>query len=463
MKLRQVSVEGLFDLYNYTIPLNINERVTIIIAPNGYGKTTIFKLIKAVINVDTVYMQKIPFNMFRIEFENEESSENIEKISSIEIIKQRILFGNDQIPYEFIKCKITKFTGDCKEYDLKLDDNSVNNFEFISFARTIEREMMIKRVGPTKWKDLNTGDILESPDLIRIYGHLLPPEFSHFSEYYKLKEELKEIKVHLIESQRLMRYDSQINSQDYSPNKRKMEPVPAVINYCKDLTKIIENKNAEYANISQKRDSTFPYRLIQNVGSNAVEILDEKSIYERIREIEVKNKTLMELGILESRESNDLPQESMTSERRRVLTLYIEDTEIKLSVFDELESKMSLFKEIIDTQFSNKSIEVKKDEGFVFKLRNGEILTPEKLSSGEQHEVVINYELLFKTEENSIILIDEPEISLHIIWQEEIIKNLLRIAKINKLTVIVATHSPQIIDDRWDLTVDLEEMKVSEE
>jgi len=118
---------------------------------------------------------------------------------------------------------------------------------------------------------------------------------------------------------------------------------------------------------------------------------------------------------------------------------------------------MSLFKEIINKQFSNKSIEVKKSKGFVFKFKNGKVLTPEKLSSGEQHEVIINYELLFKTEENSIILIDEPEISLHIMWQEEIITNLLRIAELNKLNIIVATHSPQIIDDRWDLTVDLEE------
>jgi predicted ATP-binding protein involved in virulence len=457
MRLKQISIEGLFDVYNYNIPLNTDERVTIIIAPNGYGKTTIFKLIKATIDVDIEYIRKIPFNVFKIEFESKESLEDIEEISSIEIIKQLILCSNDEIPHELVKCNITKSGGKTEDYNLTPDKYPKDDFELGNISRFIEIEMQIERVGVNKWKDLKTGDILEISDLIKIYGYRFPPSYSNLPDYYKLKDELKEIKVHLIESQRLMKYDSQTDYQEHDPNRKKVVPVQVVLEYSTDLVKRIENKNSEYASISQKLDSTFPHRLIQNAGSDAVEILDEKAIYERIQEIETKNKNLMELGILESRESNELPQENMTSERRRVLTLYIEDTEAKLSVFDDLARKMSLFKEIINKQFSNKSIEVKKSKGFVFKFKNGKVLTPEKLSSGEQHEVIINYELLFKTEENSIILIDEPEISLHIMWQEEIITNLLRIAELNKLNIIVATHSPQIIDDRWDLTVDLEE------
>ncbi|AKB81796.1 hypothetical protein MSBR3_1218 [Methanosarcina barkeri 3] len=457
MRLKQISIEGLFDLYNYNIPLSTDERVTIIIAPNGYGKTTIFKLIKAAIDVDIEYIRKIPFNIFKIEFENKELLEDIEEISSIEITKEGILCSNDEIPHELVKCKVTESGGKTEEYNLTPDKYPKDDFELRNILKFIEINMQIERVGVNKWKDLKTGDILEISDLIKIYGYRFPPSYSNLPDYYKLKDELKEIKVHLIESQRLMKYDSQIDYQEHDPNRKKVVPVQVVLEYSEDLVKRIENKNSEYASISQKLDSTFPHRLIQNAGSDAVEILDEKAIYERIQEIETKNKNLMELGILESRESNELPQENMTGERRKVLTLYIEDTEAKLSVFNDLARKMSLFKEIINKQFSNKSIEVKKSKGFVFKFKNGKVLTPEKLSSGEQHEVIINYELLFKTEENSIILIDEPEISLHIMWQEEIIKNLLRIAELNKLNIIVATHSPQIIDDRWDLTVDLEE------
>lgn len=78
------------------------------------------------------------------------------------------------------------------------------------------------------------------------------------------------------------------------------------------------------------------------------------------------------------------------------------------------------------------------------------------LSSGEQHEVVLLYELLFKVSEKSLVLIDEPEISLHIVWQKEFLKDLLEIIKIRNFDVLIATHSPSIIDENWDLTVELE-------
>ena len=329
MRLRQILIEGLFDLYNYKIPLNMDERVTIIIAPNGYGKTTIFRLIKAAIDVNIAYIRKIPFKAFKIEFEKENSFEDIEKMCALEIIKEKSTDSNDKILYKSITCKITKPSGVCSSYQLKSDKEPMGDFEFRHFTRIIEREKPLERIAYDKWRDLNSGEILDVPDLIKIYGHLLPPPYSHFSEYYKLKDELKEIKVHLIESQRLMKYDPRKEYQEYGSHKNKIEPFPTVLEYSTDLIKIIENKNSEYANISQKRDSTFPHRLIQNVGSDAVEILGEKEIYKRIQEIETKNKTLMELGILESRESDDLPQESMTSERRRVLTLYVEDVDTK--------------------------------------------------------------------------------------------------------------------------------------
>ena len=77
------------------------------------------------------------------------------------------------------------------------------------------------------------------------------------------------------------------------------------------------------------------------------------------------------------------------------------------------------------------------------------------LSSGEQHELVILYELLFRAKSNSLILIDEPELSLHVAWQERFVKDLEETARVSNFRAIIATHSPEIIGDRWDLTVEL--------
>ena len=79
----------------------------------------------------------------------------------------------------------------------------------------------------------------------------------------------------------------------------------------------------------------------------------------------------------------------------------------------------------------------------------------ESLSSGEQHELVMLYYLLFLVAPNSLILIDEPELSLHVEWQRRFLSDLVEMAELSGYYALVATHSPQIIEDRYDLTVEL--------
>jgi predicted ATP-dependent endonuclease of OLD family len=58
-----------------------------------------------------------------------------------------------------------------------------------------------------------------------------------------------------------------------------------------------------------------------------------------------------------------------------------------------------------------------------------------------------------------LILVDEPELSLHIEWQINYVDELLEIIKIVGFYSVLATHSPQIIHDNWDLTIALENIK----
>ena len=68
-------------------------------------------------------------------------------------------------------------------------------------------------------------------------------------------------------------------------------------------------------------------------------------------------------------------------------------------------------------------------------------LSLSQLSSGEQHEVVLIYELIFNIKKGSLILIDEPEISLHVVWQQQFLSDLKKIMDINTdFTCIIATH-----------------------
>ena len=141
----------------------------------------------------------------------------------------------------------------------------------------------------------------------------------------------------------------------------------------------------------------------------------------------------------------------------KVLLVYLSDTEQKISIFDELIQHLELFTSILnERRFTFKTIQINKEKGFHFVTNKGKELSLTDLSSGEQHEVVLLYELIFRTTSNTLVLIDEPEISLHITWQKEFLKDLLAIIELQKMQVIVATHSPSIINDRWDLVFNLQ-------
>ncbi|MCP4349258.1 MAG: AAA family ATPase [Desulfobacterales bacterium] len=118
--------------------------------------------------------------------------------------------------------------------------------------------------------------------------------------------------------------------------------------------------------------------------------------------------------------------------------------------------KISLLLSILnEKRFSYKKISIHPEKGFVFENINGKKLKVTELSSGEQHEIVLFYELLFKVPENSLVLIDEPEISFHIVWQKEFLDDMSEIVKIRKFDILIATHSPQIVNGNWDITVEL--------
>ena len=67
------------------------------------------------------------------------------------------------------------------------------------------------------------------------------------------------------------------------------------------------------------------------------------------------------------------------------------------------------------------------------------------------------YELIFKADQNSFFLVDEPEISLHIDWQRSFLNDINKISKLGDRSFLIATHSPQIIGGYRELAVALEE------
>ena len=124
----------------------------------------------------------------------------------------------------------------------------------------------------------------------------------------------------------------------------------------------------------------------------------------------------------------------------------------------KFEPQIQAFSDIINRcEFANKQLEVDKRFGFRF-VSNDElhtILALNQLSSGEKQMIIQVYELLFRAQSGTLVLIDEPELSLHMMWQMNYLKNLSQIAQLRGFQCIVATHSPQIFNSLWSKSVDL--------
>ena len=114
----------------------------------------------------------------------------------------------------------------------------------------------------------------------------------------------------------------------------------------------------------------------------------------------------------------------------------------------EVQENIELLFTVINEMFSEtgKKIEISKDSQLVF--RQGEnLFGVEDLSSGEKQLLLLLVTVFLQDQKPSILFADEPEVSLHIAWQQVLIDNLRRLNP--KCQMIVATHSPSIISKGW--------------
>ena len=77
----------------------------------------------------------------------------------------------------------------------------------------------------------------------------------------------------------------------------------------------------------------------------------------------------------------------------------------------------------------------------------GETLTPYQLSSGEKQMLVILLTVLVEDQLPYVLFMDEPEVSLHIDWQQRLIDLILTLNP--NVQIILTTHSPAVIMNGW--------------
>lgn len=399
MKLIHLKIDKLFGLLDYEIPLDNNE-ITMLTGPNGYGKTMILKIINSILANELSILCKLKFGSIRIDYQGG-------SVSISQDVKKDILLLKH----------LENSTGVITPEKLKLEKAEPKTEE-VYFIRWSG--------GEAKTKQKPQAD---KPLVSKVLTTITSSK-----------------NVSFICADRL-----QIKADDET-----------VIDLCaRKLMNLMEGAQDDSAELSQKLDATFPIRLFDRLEQQ--KRFSSENIQERLNGIQDKRRHYMRYGLIQG--ENDLMPEKSTSlyssnEYLGVLDLYIEDALVKLSPFQILHQKIDLFESILHEKIlAFKKVMIDRENGFYFESLNGDYIDRNVLSSGEQNQVVLLFNLIFDLVSQKVILIDEPEISLHVAWQQTFLDSLKKIQKINQYEkVIIATHSPQVISKNWDLTYDLYEM-----
>ncbi|MDD7318491.1 MAG: AAA family ATPase [Prevotella sp.] len=105
------------------------------------------------------------------------------------------------------------------------------------------------------------------------------------------------------------------------------------------------------------------------------------------------------------------------------------------------------FQDLVDDLFRDTGKKIVRTENEIRFSHIGETLVPYQLSSGEKQMLVILLTVLVEDRQPYILFMDEPEVSLHVDWQERLINIILDMNP--NVQVILTTHSPAVIMNGW--------------
>lgn len=437
MKINKIKVENLFDTFTHEIEFNHDNNMTLILGQNGLGKTMVLRIIKSIFEGDFLSLQSTQFSNIIVELEND----------TFWLIEKILVDDEEQVHFSLKSGEVILDTLDYNKFQ--------DNYKRLSQLLKKYLPPYYRRIADDEWLDRRTDSVCSFAELFNEYKTIIPAELREEYPIYPswILDVIKEQEVSLIETQRLLTISKETSGARYREPSTTYKNT--VEEYAEHLAYEIRLQLAESSELSTKLDRTYPNRLITRLKKTSD--ISQADLNESLSNLEKKRERLHNVGLLDLKQE---PSLSFIREQdvkiREVLLVYIEDSRLKLDVYDELADKIELFLKIINARFLKKKLYISREFGFVFKseITNKEIPL-KSLSSGEQHILVLYYQLLFKLKKGTLLLMDEPEISLHLSWQKKIIDDLSQILKLNPMDVIIATHSPAVIGNKWNLTVEL--------
>ena len=408
------SVEGFWK--SRSVDCQFFEDVNFLIGPNGSGKTTIVNLLAAALTADFRILDKIQFSTLRVDLVSASTGEGRYQIiaskggdidSPIAPIRYAVRDSQGAI--------VTEFSLDEIEEQLSLRDPRYYSRRRAALRSRVLGDVLRNFVDVT-WLSVNRHE-----------GYLNDrPESS--------VESLVDLKL-----------DSQANQ---------------LVRFFSKL----EQKSADVLNSFQQ--SVFLSLLLGHEKSFSIwdEVeLDVDAERKRLRPV------LEQFGVQRSRFSSKIERhlDTLSSATQKVaagdglsdaevvaLVNQRRITEVVSEWQNYLEKRGQIFRlrdafiRILNSMLLNKEVFITPANELALRTKSGGLLPVKGLSSGEKQLLIILGQALLQDSRPAVYIADEPELSLHVAWQEQIVKN---IREINPFAqIIFATHSPDIVGPYQD-------------
>lgn len=445
-RLVSASATAVLDEYDHEFEFKDSGEFAVIYGPNGVGKTRVLEIIDALCNVSVPQLTLIPFKSATLRFSD-----------GVELSVEKVVPPPED--------EASRSESDESH---RMPTDLLFKLSFPNLSRTIESPVNARsnfavwlsdnsawtQLDALTWIDRSDGEIMPYEELRRRFGSAfraenrsrdrrnsgdLNPAIVAFAE---------SLKVRLIETQRLVVLDvPDPRRQAHYGFEEASRSVPTIFQYSEQIKRLLDQNLSANSRLTQRLDSTFPRRMLDRGDRSA---LTEAELRAKWEEQTNRRGRLTQIADLGVDEELSLPEGELNPWQLGMLELYLADADEKLDSFSAVLARIDLLEDVVNARLLRKSFRINATSGIVVtRGRDRSTIPLTALSSGEQHEIILMFDLLFNVERGSVVMIDEPEISLHIGWQKKFIADVLKIADLVGFQFVVATHSPQIIDRWW--------------
>jgi predicted ATPase len=422
-------IKGLFK--EKDISINFNADVTILIADNGLGKTTILGIIYAVLSGQLHRLRNVEFELIRVEFQNG---------TTIDIPAQSIQAPLDLSESNPAMRRLLRHIPENLVYQLFDETKGLDLLGFRRHPLTTEISE-IAGVPPQyvfqllfesqKKEQLILGGALSPQDIRKQIKQHFTLATLYFPTYRRIEEDIEQLGFKQREGFR-NEVLIQFGMADVEERIKKItEQIKAssVAWYSKIngqmLSQLVDGIKVDDSTRKSIQDKGALKIVLDRIGENITP--------DHIRHI---------IELVESGDIADDKYESLVYFLSNLIKIYDQQKDLDNAIkdFTRVCNKYLVQKEIV---YNESDVTIG-----IFQTWNRKAITLANLSSGEKQIISLFSRLYLDTGRHLALLFDEPELSLSIEWQRMLIPDIVASGRCRFL--LATTHSPFIFENQFD-------------